>query len=92
MLSDTAPEKQLNKQQIALHTLIKFMHEKQNIGYRKIAKKLNGWGIKSKTGITQWKGNNVYGILKREQERQERIAKREQKYAIEVANMEIKLL
>jgi hypothetical protein len=91
-LFDTAPETQLTKRQIALHRLIKFMHDAQHIGYRNIAKKLNYWHIKSETGIKTWHGNNVYGILKRMAERELRLERQKQIYEAEISNMEIKLL
>ena len=92
LLFDKAPEKELSKRQIALHKLIKFMHDEMGIGYRKIAKKLNSWAIKSETGIKVWHGNNVYGILKRMAERELRLQRQEQIYEAEISKMEIKLL
>ena len=68
------------------------MHEKQGIGYRKIAKKLNSWRIKSEKGIKVWHGNNVYGILKRMAERELRLERQKQIYEAEISKMEIKLL
>ena len=92
LLFDKAPEKELSKRQIALHKLIKFMHDEMGIGYRKIAKKLNSWAIRSETGIKVWHGNNVYGILKRMAERKLRLQRQEQIYEAEISKMEIKLL
>ena len=68
------------------------MHDEMGIGYRKIAKKLNSWAIRSETGIKVWHGNNVYGILKRMAERELRLQRQEQIYEAEISKMEIKLL
>ena len=50
------------------------------MGYRKIAKKLNEWGIKTHTGKT-WFNTSVHSVIKRYGQREERIEKlRHKKY------------
>ncbi len=50
---------------------IKSLHQ-SGFGYRKIAYKLNEENIKTHRG-KKWGGNNVYSVLKRHKEREDRL-------------------
>jgi len=54
------------RQQI-IYCLIQFMKE-EGLGYRRISKKLNQWGIKTHRG-KEWFNTSVSSILKRKHER-----------------------
>tara|TARA_B100000674_G_scaffold170254_1_gene137494 strand:+ start:7103 stop:7411 length:309 start_codon:yes stop_codon:yes gene_type:complete len=58
-------------EQEKLFLKIKSLHQ-SGFGYRKIAHKLNAENITTYKG-KKWESNNVYSILKRHKEREERI-------------------
>ena len=59
------------------------------MGYRKIAKKLNEWGIKTHANKT-WFNTSVHSVIKRYGQREERIEKlRHKKYKSKLSKMEI---
>ena len=47
-----------------VYKLIKHLHEKEGLGYRKISQKLNSWGIKTHRG-KKWFNTSVFSVLKR---------------------------
>ena len=47
-----------------VYLLIKYLHEKEGLGYRKISQKLNSWGIKTQRG-KEWFNTSVFSVLKR---------------------------
>ena len=47
-----------------VYQLIKYLHEKEGLGYRKISQKLNDWGIKTQRG-KKWLNTSVISVLKR---------------------------
>ena len=47
-----------------VYLLIKHLHEKEGLGYRKISQKLNSWGIKTQRG-KEWFNTSVFSVLKR---------------------------
>ena len=47
-----------------VYQLIKYLHEKEGLGYRKISQKLNSWGIKTQRG-KEWFNTSVFSVLKR---------------------------
>ena len=47
-----------------VYKLIKHLHEKEGLGYRKISQKLNSWGIKTQRG-KEWFNTSVFSVLKR---------------------------
>ena len=51
------------------------------LGYRRIAKVLNERGLTTEEGHI-WKNTNVYSVLKRYSERQERLKFRNKKYPL----------
>lgn len=67
---------------------IKSLHQ-SGLGYRKIANKLNAEGITTHQG-NRWGGNNVYSILKRHKEREERLEFINREYEPEWSKMEVR--
>ena len=55
-----------------LYTLIRYLHEKRGMGYRKISTWLNRSGIKTQRG-KKFSNGSVYSVLKRKSERDIRI-------------------
>ena len=51
-----------------VYLLIKHLHEKEGLGYRKISQKLNSWGIKTQRG-KEWFNTSVFSVLKRKHQR-----------------------
>jgi hypothetical protein len=74
-------------EQEQLHSLINSLHD-DGMGYRKIALYLNAKGFKTSTG-KDWKNGHVYSVLKRYQERQERLDLIQKEYPIEWGRMRI---
>ena len=60
-----------SEEQEQTHNLIKSLHD-SGLGYRKISQILNEKNIKTSKGNT-WKNTQVYSVLKRYRERQERL-------------------
>ncbi len=57
-----------------VYLLIKYLHEEEGLGYRKISQKLNSWGIKTQRG-KNWFNTSVFSVLKRKHQRDQRIKK-----------------
>ena len=57
-----------------VYLLIKYLHEKEGLGYRKISQKLNSWGIKTHRG-KEWFNTSVFSVLKRRSQRDKRLKK-----------------
>ena len=55
-----------------VYLLIKYLHEKEGLGYRKISQKLNSWGIKTQRG-KEWFNTSVFSVLKRKHQRDVRL-------------------
>ena len=55
-----------------VYLLIKYLHEKEGLGYRKISQKLNSWGIKTQRG-KEWFNTSVFSVLKRKHQRNVRL-------------------
>ena len=55
-----------------IYVLIKHLHEKEGLGYRKISQKLNSWGIKTQRG-KEWFNTSVFSVLKRKHQRDMRL-------------------
>ena len=62
---------------------------KEGLGYRKIAKHLNENGLTTHNG-KKWGGNNVYAVLKRHKEREERLEFINREYEPEWSKMEVR--
>ena len=72
-----------------IYCLIRFMKE-EGMGYRRISRKLNDWGIKTHRD-KQWFNTSVSSVLKRKHERDVMINEiRDQHYPSKVSKMELK--
>ena len=60
-------DKGYSKRQQMIYSLIQFLRE-EGLGYRRISKKLNQWGIKTHRG-KEWFNTSVSSVLKRKHER-----------------------
>ena len=69
--NDLIPEQRYKVRQEIMYKIIKDL-KGRGLGYRKISKKLNSWGIKTERGNT-WFNTSVYSVLKRHRQREERI-------------------
>ena len=77
------PEQNLTRyseKQLEIFRLVQSLH-KDGLGYRRIAKVLNEKGLTTEEGHL-WKNTNVYSVLKRYSERQERLKFRRKKYLL----------
>ena len=75
-------------EQEKLFQKIKSLHD-SGLGYRKISHYLNDKGIFTNKG-KKWGGNNVYSVLKRHKEREDRIEYVNKEYEPEWSKMEAK--
>ena len=90
--NDLVPDLKYSKKQELLYQLIRYLHEEEGIGYRKISYKLNSWGIKTPRG-KKWFNTSVHSVLKRRNQRDNRIDnQRNQRYPIEIGELSIKYL
>ena len=69
-----------SEKQLEIFRLVQSLH-KDGLGYRRIAKVLNERGLTTEEGHI-WKNTNVYSVLKRYSERQERLKFRNKKYPL----------
>ena len=83
-------QKRLTKEQEETNNLIKSLHD-DGMGYRKISHYLNERGINTHKG-NRWTNTQVFSVLKRYRERQERLAFIEKEYEPVWGKMELKLL
>ena len=68
-----------------VYPLIKHLHEKEGLGYRKISQKLNSWGIKTQRG-KEWFNTSVFSVLKRKHQRDKWIEKlREENCSVSIS-------
>ena len=68
------------EKQLEIFRLVQSLH-KDGLGYRRIAKVLNEKGLNTKEGHLR-KNSNVYSVLKRYSERQDRLKYRRKKYPL----------
>ena len=72
-----------------IYSLIQLMKE-EGLGYRRISKKLNQWGVKTHRG-KEWFNTSVSSILKRKHERDDLVNNiRNKHYPSKVSKMELK--
>ena len=72
-----------------IYSLILLMKE-EGLGYRRISKKLNQWGIKTHRGC-EWFNTSVSSVLKRKNERDDLVNNiRNKHYPSKVSKMELK--
>ena len=69
-----------SQKQLEIFRLVQSLH-KDGLGYRRIAKVLNERGLITEEGHI-WKNTNVYSVIKRYSERQERLKFRNKKYPL----------
>ena len=87
--NNLVPKPKYSKKQELLYQLIRYLHEKEGIGYRKISYKFNSWGIKTQRG-KQWSNTSVFSILKRRNQRSDRIEnQRNKKYPIKIGKLSV---
>ena len=82
-------DKGYSVRQQVIYCLIQFMKE-EGMGYRRISKKLNQWGVRTHRGC-KWFNTSVYSVLKRKHERDvmnDQI--RNQHYPSKISKMELK--
>lgn len=81
------PIEKYTSQQEKIYQLIKSLHD-GGMGYRKISYHLNDKGILTNRG-KKWRGNNVYSVLKRHKEREERLEYINREYEPEWGTMRV---
>jgi len=83
--NDLTHHQPYTKKQQVVYELIRMLHEDKGLGYRKISKKLNSWGIKTQRG-NKWFNTSVSSVLKRKHQRDVRIEQtREKEYQIQIS-------
>ncbi|MAI55734.1 MAG: hypothetical protein CMP93_00610 [Gammaproteobacteria bacterium] len=76
--------------QDTLYKLIHHLKESEGQRYRKIAYKLNSWGVRSERG-KRWVSASVHSVLKKRAEREERIAnQRNSQYPVEIGEISLR--
>ena len=79
-----------SKKQEVIHRLITYLHQEEGLGYRKISRKMNEWGISTQRG-NQWLPQSVHSVLKRKSQRDTRIEEQRLKvYEPKLSKMTIK--
>ena len=75
-----------------IYILIRYLHEKRGMGYRKISTWLNRSGIKTQRG-KKFSSGSVYSVLKRKSERDNRIKSiRKRKFKFILKDMRIEYI
>ena len=81
-------DKGYSKRQQVIYSLILFLRE-EGMGYRRISRKLNDWGIKTHRGH-KWFNTSVSSVLKRKHERDLRIEQiRNQHFPSKISKLEV---
>ena len=80
-----------SKRQECLHTLIKYLHDEKDMGYRKISHFLNRSGIKTQRNKT-FSNSSVHSILKRKKQRDKRMVFRNKEYPVSMSKMTLEFL
>ena len=70
--NDLSYHQEYSKKQEIVYQLIRYLHETEDLGYRKISQKLNSWGIKTQRGKF-WFNTSVSSVLKKKRLRDERV-------------------
>jgi hypothetical protein len=90
--NDLTHHQSYTKKQQVMYELIRMLHEDKGLGYRKISKKLNSWGIKTQRG-KEWFNTSVSSVLKRKHQRDVRIEEvRKQEYQIQMDKLKLKYI
>ena len=78
-----------SKKQEAIHRLITYLHQEEGLGYRKISRKMNEWGISTQRG-NQWLPQSVHSVLKRKSQRDTRVEDiRNKQYPLKIGKFSI---
>ena len=70
--NELIPESDYSNRQLMVYKIIRYLHQEVGLGYRKISTFMNSWGIKTDRG-KEWKNTHVYSVLKRFNQREDRI-------------------
>lgn len=88
--NDLVYEQRYKPRQEVIYQIIRILKEEQGLGYRRISKKLNDWGIKTERN-KKWFPQSVFSVLKRRKERDDRIDKvRKKNFEPKVSKLSIK--
>ena len=88
--NDLIPDSEYSDRQFMVYKLIKYLHDVIGLGYRRIGDKMNSWGIKTDRG-KEWKNTHVYSVLKRFNQREDRINnQRKKKFDYNISKIELK--
>ena len=78
-----------SKKQGVIHQLITFLHDMEGLGYRRISRKMNEWGIPTQRG-NKWLPQSVHSVLKRKNQRDSRVEElRNHQYPIKMSKMSL---
>ena len=82
-------QKEYTKRQQIIYVLIKHLHDKEGLGYRKISQWLNKSGIKTHRG-KKWFNSSVISVLKRKHEHDLRVQQiRNQHFPTKISKLEV---
>ena len=82
-------QKEYTKRQQVIYVLIKYLHDTEGWGYRKISQWLNQSGIKTHRG-KKWFNSSVISVLKRKHQRNLRIQQiRHQHFPTKISKFEV---
>ena len=82
-------QKEYTKRQQVIYVLIKYLHDTEGWGYRKISQWLNQSGIKTHRG-KKWFNSSVISVLKRKHQRDLRIQQiRNQHFPTKISKFEV---
>ena len=88
--NDLSYHQEYSKRQEIVYQLIKHLHEKEELGYRKISQKLDSWGVKTQRG-KQWFNTSVSSVLKKKRLQNERVESiRNQVFEPVISKMRVK--
>ena len=88
--NDLTCDKEYSDRQFMVYKIIRYLHQEVGLGYRRISTFMNSWGIKTDRG-KEWKNTHVYSVLKRFNQREERIYNQRKKtYPITIKKFKIR--
>ena len=87
--NDLTYHQQYSKKQEVIHQLITFLHGSEGLGYRRISKKMNEWGITTQRG-KNWLPQSVHSVLKKKRLRDTRVEDvRNKQHPIKMSKMSL---
>ena len=88
--NELIPESDYSNRQLMVYKIIRYLHQEVGLGYRKISTFMNSSGIKTDRG-KEWKNTHVYSVLKRFNQREDRINnQRKKKFDYNISKIELK--